>query len=101
MGAGGGARAHNKNGAPPRGGWHSFDEYAFLEDSRYASQPENAMPRVSAGRISADVGRARATGLAAWCICGRIGAMIWSRSRHHLSSWPAKHGPVRWTGPWE
>jgi hypothetical protein len=39
-----GLRARNKKpGAVSRpGGWRSFDEYAFLEDSRYASQAESA-----------------------------------------------------------
>jgi hypothetical protein len=38
-----GLRARNKKpGAASRpGGWRSFDEYAFLEDSRYASQEES------------------------------------------------------------
>jgi hypothetical protein len=43
----GSARARNKTrrrrGA--RAGWRSFGEYAFLEDSRYASQRENARAR--------------------------------------------------------
>jgi hypothetical protein len=34
--------AQKKPGAVSRsGGWRSFDEYAFLEDSRYASQAES------------------------------------------------------------
>jgi hypothetical protein len=38
-----GLRGRNKKpGAVSRGGWHSFGEYAFLEDSRYASQAESA-----------------------------------------------------------
>jgi hypothetical protein len=39
-----GLRARNKKpGAASRpGGWRSFGEYAFLEDSRYTSQPESA-----------------------------------------------------------
>jgi hypothetical protein len=39
-----GLRGRNKKpGAVSRpGGWRSFGEYAFLEDSRYASQPESA-----------------------------------------------------------
>jgi hypothetical protein len=38
-----GLRARNKPGAASRpGGWRSFGEYAFLEDSRYASQAESA-----------------------------------------------------------
>jgi hypothetical protein len=38
-----GLRARNKKpGAVSRpGGWRSFGEYAFLEDSRYASQAKN------------------------------------------------------------
>jgi hypothetical protein len=38
-----GLRARNKKpGAVSRpGGWRSFGEYAFLEDSRYASQEES------------------------------------------------------------
>jgi hypothetical protein len=36
-------RATKKPGAASRpGGWRSFGEYAFLEDSRYTSQPESA-----------------------------------------------------------
>jgi hypothetical protein len=36
--------AHNKNPErrAARAGWRSFGEYIFLEDSRYASQRENA-----------------------------------------------------------
>jgi hypothetical protein len=39
-----GLRGRNKKpGVVSRpGGWHSFGEYAFLEDSRYASQAESA-----------------------------------------------------------
>jgi len=39
-----GLRARNKKpGAASRpGGWRSFGEYAFLEDSRYTSQAESA-----------------------------------------------------------
>jgi hypothetical protein len=38
-----GSRARNKKpGAVSRpGGWRTFDEYAFLEDSRYTSQEDN------------------------------------------------------------
>jgi len=38
-----GLRARNKKpGAASRpGGWRSFGEYTFLEDSRYTSQDEN------------------------------------------------------------
>jgi hypothetical protein len=31
----------NRQRRPARIGWHSFGEYAFLEDSRYASQRKN------------------------------------------------------------
>jgi hypothetical protein len=42
-GRGRGLRARNKKpGAASRpGGWRNFGEYAFLEDSRYASQAES------------------------------------------------------------
>src|SRR5262245_24095408 len=36
------ARHKTRRRRPARAGWHSFGEYAFLEDSRYASQRENA-----------------------------------------------------------
>jgi hypothetical protein len=37
-----GARNKTRRWCSARAGWHSFDEYTFLEDSRYASQRENA-----------------------------------------------------------
>src|SRR5262245_66412747 len=38
----GGARAtKNPQQHPARAGWRKFGEYAFLEDSRYASQQKN------------------------------------------------------------
>jgi len=38
-----GLRTRNKkpSAVSRPGGWRSFDEYAFLEDSRYASQEES------------------------------------------------------------
>jgi hypothetical protein len=40
-----GLRARNKkpDAVSRPGGWRSFDEYAFLEDSRYTSQEESEM----------------------------------------------------------
>jgi hypothetical protein len=35
------ARHKTRRRRAARAGWHGFDEYAFLEDSRYASQREN------------------------------------------------------------
>src|SRR4029450_7405486 len=35
------ARHKTRRRRPARAGWHSFGEYAFLEDSRYASQRKN------------------------------------------------------------
>jgi hypothetical protein len=37
-----GAHPRNKNPQRRLPGWRSFGEYIFLEDSRYASQQENA-----------------------------------------------------------
>jgi hypothetical protein len=36
-------------------GWHSFGEYAFLEDSRYASQRENVGRKPGFGDAAASV----------------------------------------------
>ncbi len=39
-------RNNTRRRRPARAGWCSFGEYAFLEDSRYASQRENARARI-------------------------------------------------------
>jgi len=42
-----GARATKNPGRYP--GWRNFDEYSFLEDSRYTSQQENAALTLDGG----------------------------------------------------
>jgi hypothetical protein len=48
-----------------RAGWHSFDEYAFLKDSRYASQPEN--PARAYQQVPVEPGRIRVSPECASC----------------------------------
>src|SRR5262249_57260168 len=62
-------RCHRRrNGRTERQSTRSFGEYAFLEDSRYASQPKNISGRIRRGRTEEPRGRG------VWCAAGGRGA---------------------------